>query len=424
MRISTEEEVLPTVSLVDSTAEPYATWSSTSERGPRTRASTPPFMRNYKSQVHDPLSVQVYSSSEIESDVETQSTYSNHKRPRPSILLSQLQDQHTVYSQEVNSNTMDKKGQRAILEEYCLLQTLEGHNDYVNAVIFSPDDKLLASASSDSSVQSWDARSGTLLQTFGEQYATYTAMAFSPDGRLLAVVSGCVVELWDARSGALLQTLSENVEAVAFSPDGKLLTCDLGCDTKLWDARSGELLQTILLQTIEEHRLEHLIDFWAVAFSPDGKLLAGVSKYSGKLWDARSGTLLQTFREQYNDQLSTALAVSLDGKLLASVSPRNVKLWDVRSGALLQTLYHRDVMAVAFSPNGRLLASASIDKAVRLWNAHSGALLQTLENHNPVSAVAFSSDGKLLASASVDMTVELWTVRLWEARLGGAIVDA
>jgi len=279
----------------------------------------------------------------------------------------------------------------------------------VQWVAFSPDDQMIATVMDTGMVQLWKP-DGTLISWPNNQKGLQegvSAVAFSPKGKMIALAVGNKVALLNLDNGTsriLPEVVGGAVGAVAFSRDGKMIaaastevkgTQNVG-SVQLWNTDSGALLNTL-----EGHMSVQM----AVAFRPDGKMIAAAGWYGLVLWKTDG-----TSHQKLDGEGANAVAFSPDGKWMATgCTNSKVKIWN-SDGKLQQTLLgHGDaVWGVSFSPDSQQVASASNDETVKLWQI-DGTLLTTLAGHtNVVRAVAFSQDGKMLASASDDGTVKLW----------------
>ena len=292
-----------------------------------------------------------------------------------------------------------------------LIKTLIGHTKGIESVSFSPDSSFLASGSRDKTVNIWTIPDGVLVKTLkGHPQAVYS-VSFSPDGSFLAS-SSFDIKLWSVKEWKLIVTFERysvhEVNSVFFSPNSKFLASG-SKNIKLWTIPDGKLTRDFEDKSVKINCL---------SYSPDGKLLAVGSMQSIIIWSIQEGIIHKVLTDDSAGDV-VSIAFSPDSKLLVTGDydlSHKIKIWSISEGRIINTLagHSGNVLSVAFSPDGKLIASGSLDKTIRLWSIPDGKLIRTLKGHaEEVKSIVFSPDGKLLASASQSFsngTIKLWSI--------------
>ena len=284
----------------------------------------------------------------------------------------------------------------------------------IGALAYRPDGKLLALGTY-KEVRLIDPAGGQTIATLAGHAEAVRAVAFSPDGALLAAAGGLParwgeVKIWDVSARKELRTIkghSDCIYAVAFSPDGKsVATSSYDKLIKLWSVESGQEIRTFK---------DHIDAVYALAFTPDGKrLVSGAADRTVKVWDTATGERLYTLSEP-QDGLNT-IAIDPSGKYVAAGGlDKTIRIWELgpKSGTLVNSLIaHEDaILKLAYSPDGRWIASSAADRTIKIFNARDLTEVKTYANQPDwVLSLEFAPDGKTFAAGRYDGSLQIYDV--------------
>jgi WD40 repeat protein len=325
---------------------------------------------------------------------------------------------------------------------------------------FSPDGAILVMASQDGLLRLLDVASGTNRATLQGSWHFISAVAFAPDGTTLATSGDDrMVRLWDVASGRERARFACHCQTVAFSPDGKLLAAGdpsaafspdgktlavggLGEGATLFDLETDRERARFQAKVVggvtfwdiatgqERLRIQgHAAPVSALAFAANGKILAsGADDGTVKLWDAAVPQLTTL------DRSCGPVAFSPDGTILATCAQARaawdapgtlIQFWDMKTGQELAALgrHATGIVALTFSQDGSVLASAGADNRVKLWDVSGRKELAFIRGlHGSVSAIALSADGKTWASAGKELNPSrdglLGEIKVWDMATG------
>jgi WD40 repeat protein len=279
-----------------------------------------------------------------------------------------------------------------------LIRTLTGHSSSVTAVAITPDGKVI-SGSEDKTLKVWDLQTGTELLTLTGHSGYVTAVAVTPDGKVISGSEDKTLKVWDLQTGRELLTLeghSNEVSTVAVTLDGKIVSESVYNDTLVWDLETGRKLLT---RMSGRSRGLRKVNMTPSPVTLDGKVISASSN-TLKVRDSETGIELFTLTE-HSDEV-TALAVTSDGKVISGSWDGTLKVWDLSKGKEMLDIRDQSILvrAIAMTPDGKVI-SGSLDTTFKVWDLHTGKKLLTFTGYNGSYGLAATPDEKMIDGSKI-----------------------
>ncbi len=292
-----------------------------------------------------------------------------------------------------------------------------GHLRGINNAVLSPDEKIIATASSDRTVKIWETISGRLLYSLDNFTSWVWFARFSPDGSKMLTSSGDkTIRIWDTKTFTILSTIEgfeNDVMTAEFSPDSKsILTVDWHHSLQLWESKSGKSV----FKVDEKDK-----QFEKSYFSPDGKLIASTTQHDSsiEIREAVTGKVIKILKGHSAEIRD--MRFSIDAKFLGTFSlDQSVKIWDLKSfGNNAQSFKLNSVIhGLVFSPDNNQISISTLDGIIYAGNVKSGELVQLSDFKQKMinTSLEYSKDSKLIFVASENSNI-IYVVNEREKRI-------
>jgi WD40 repeat protein len=316
------------------------------------------------------------------------------------------------------AGTISLEPSRPLPEPSAALQRTLAAGSSVTSVAFDAEGRTLYCAGDGNSIRSWDVLTGVEGEPVTCGTGRFDTVALDPARDRAAIVDFGMknaVRLWNIRTGRMIAELrrhKRSVYALAFSTDGRWLASAVGHDLILWDLASGKS------RTVKVSVRGWIFDMDSIsslAFAPDGSALVGGGGSNAAVWEVPSLTQRTSLHQTGYDLHSRRreqVAFSQDGRTVASEGLKNdIALWDPHDGSVHRLLrgHTGPITALAFGPDNSTLASAAQDGSLRLWDLATDTAKSVLVGHaGEVHTLAFSPSGEILATGDRGGMLRLW----------------